>query len=172
MCQETRSAPQSVDNRPAVGGRLAVPAFLLVLTRVGQALPLHPPGPAACGIEARGHGPYRPRPPLSTDWECFISACYREIKMTILAFSAGRLHRGSGCVDSRPSQGEIQRSHRQGAISGAANDHAERTQGRRRCRRWQLGAQDAAKGEPGWVLCVVAPAAIRIDDCPPARWPS
>jgi len=55
--------PQSVDNRRAVGGRLAVPAFLLVLTRVGQALPLHRPGPAACGIEARGHGPYRPRTP-------------------------------------------------------------------------------------------------------------
>jgi len=40
------AAPQSVDNRPAVGGRLAAPAFLLVPTRVGQALPLPLP-PAA-----------------------------------------------------------------------------------------------------------------------------
>ena len=34
---------QSVDNRPAVGGRLAVPAFPLAQTGVGQALPLHRP---------------------------------------------------------------------------------------------------------------------------------
>jgi len=32
---------QSVDNRPAVGGRLAVPAFPLVPPRLGQGLPLH-----------------------------------------------------------------------------------------------------------------------------------
>jgi hypothetical protein len=32
-------ALQSLDNRPAVGGRHAVPAFLLAPTRVEQALP-------------------------------------------------------------------------------------------------------------------------------------
>jgi len=52
------------EGRSAVGGRLAVPAFLLAVTRVGRALPLHRPGPAACGTEAQGHGPWHPRPPL------------------------------------------------------------------------------------------------------------
>jgi len=36
--------PQSADNRAAVGARLAVAAFLLALTRVGQALRPRRPG--------------------------------------------------------------------------------------------------------------------------------
>jgi len=40
------ASPHSADNRSAVGGRLAAPAFPLIPTRVGQALPLHRTGPA------------------------------------------------------------------------------------------------------------------------------
>ena len=66
-------ALQSVDNRPAVRGRLAVPAFPLAPTRVGQALPVHRAGPATCGGRGGRRGdPCAPTSSAATETEALI----------------------------------------------------------------------------------------------------
>ena len=65
---EASAGLQSVGRRPAVRGRLAVPAFRLAPTRVGQALPLHRAGAGWFEAGARGHAPGGVRGSLSRDW--------------------------------------------------------------------------------------------------------